>query len=432
MRVLLNGGGYENRGAEAMLRTVRAELGKRIPDMEFYLWRLAQWDAHSALASGMNPLPLPIDSPNCKWHLFGRYGRELWSMRELMRTRSVNHFAAVFGRKKRFSKACEHYLRRAMKSVDGLVDISGFAYGDSFWEVGGFEMAEPLLGVCKDQDKPAIFLPQAWGGFAKAETRDALRQMASYPNTVMYSRDEISSRHLEKALGKPEGSIVSYPDIAFRFSGGTPDQGGHILRSMGCSMKRPIVGISPNLRVFDRVPGEGTGNAYLQSLVMLARHLLRNHDVDVVLQANEISGNRAARDDRYLCSLIAGMVNQPDRCFMTTESLSAEATKALIGQFEFLVGSRFHSLVFALSQGVPGMSISWFHKYKELFSLFGMEDAVLESGDLHADTLIQTFEHGWSKRQERRPLILATVTELQATIDSLFDDVAAKFHNGRY
>ncbi|OEU66735.1 MAG: hypothetical protein BBJ57_09465 [Desulfobacterales bacterium PC51MH44] len=428
MKILINGAGFENKGAEAMVRTVQAELAKRLPSVDLFLWRVSVWNHRIATDSGMNPLTLPFELPYSKWRLLGeRTGKTLWSVQEICHMMGMKQIWLLFDRSKRFDKACDCYLQRTTEGFDALIDISGFAYGD-VWGVGGFGKIRPVIDYCKQYDKPAFFLPQAWGSFDNPHVKKAVRKLLSGKGVSFYSRDKSSCRYLEEALDKPKGFIASYPDIVFRFQGGTQEQGKQILRNMGCSMKRPLIGISPNRRIFERVAGEGTGNEYLRALVKLVKHCLESHNVDVVLQANEICeyGNRM--DDRYLCSLIAASVSRVDRCFMTRDSLTAEATKALIGQFDYMIGSRFHSLVFAFSQGVPGMAVSWSHKYRELFSLFGMESDVHECKDIDADALIETFERGWNKRRQRRPLILEQTKHLQAEVDTLFNKVSERIH----
>ena len=51
MNILIAGAGFENKGAEAMLRTVQAEVNKRLPDADFFLWRSPQRCCRSALNS---------------------------------------------------------------------------------------------------------------------------------------------------------------------------------------------------------------------------------------------------------------------------------------------------------------------------------------------------------------------------------------------
>jgi len=47
------------------------------------------------------------------------------------------------------------------------------------------------------------------------------------------------------------------------------------------------------------------------------------------------------------------------------------------GESRIAIGSRFHSLVGALSQGVPSIGTSWSHKYEMLFDEYGCPDMIL-------------------------------------------------------
>lgn len=426
MKILISGAGFVNKGAEAMLRTVQMELTKRFPDAEFLLWGIPSISGKLALASGLNTFQLPFERENSVWNSMGLgRGKFAWAVIELISSCNLRNIVQLWHYKQIIYNACSYYVDRNLKDVDALIDISGFAYGDA-WNDRGFKRILPIINYCHKRGKPVVFLPQAWGSFEKPVVRNAIREFLNYKNTIFYSRDRSSCRHLEKALDKLSGSINASPDIVFNFQGSSQKQGVRILESMGCSLSRNIVGISPNMKVYDRVPGSGCGNFYLQTLVTFVKHCLENHDVDIVLQANEIDEVNLRKDDRYLCSLIYAAVNRPDRCFMTRECLTAESSKALIGCFDYLLSSRFHSLVFGFSQGVPGMAVSWSHKYRELLNQFGMGEYVQECPDLDPNVLISMFEHGWHNKDKKRQFILEKMKSIQMKVDDIFDETASK------
>lgn len=432
MNIVINGAGFVNKGAEAMARTVQTQLARRLRGCEFYLWRPSDIDRRPALDSGFTPFQLPFEEQNTFWYWPGgrRIASRLWGLTEICRIRDIGEIygALKFGQRYR-DRVCGHYLNRVRVQFDALIDISGFAYGD-VWGIGGLRRVAPLVDHLGESDRPVVFLPQAWGSFDKVPVRRALQSLLGHHNVTLYSRDEASSRHLEQALGKPLGSVSVAPDIVFGSDGSTEEQGEHILQSMGCTLNRPIIGIAPNMRVYERIGGKGTGNAYLQALVRLVNYCHANYDADVVLQANEIAVSDHRQDDRYLCSLIAASVGDPSRCFMTRDRLTAEATKALIGRFEYLVGSRYHSLVFGLSQGIPATAVSWSHKYRELFSLFGMEEQVQECQTLNAATLIEVFQKGWRERKWHQASIVERAEHLRREVNLIFDEVAEQVDRG--
>ena len=52
----------------------------------------------------------------------------------------------------------------------------------------------------------------------------------------------------------------------------------------------------------------------------------------------------------------------------------AQALKREISNYQFVVGSRYHGLVAALSQNIPVISLGWSHKYAELMKSYNIEE----------------------------------------------------------
>jgi len=85
VRIVVTGAGFSNKGAEAMARTVQAELGRRLPEAEFCLWRCATAETRQALDAGFTPLPLPIDARSLPIRSLQKFrlATPLWSAVEL-------------------------------------------------------------------------------------------------------------------------------------------------------------------------------------------------------------------------------------------------------------------------------------------------------------------------------------------------------------
>jgi hypothetical protein len=171
------------------------------------------------------------------------------------------------------------------------------------------------------------------------------------------------------------------------------------IERLGCTFERPIVGMAPNARVAERAAGRDKDNDCVKALAALARHFEDKWDVDVVLvlQPNEIIASGQGHDLR-LCNMVAQSVGRPGRCFVASDYLSAETASSLVGRYDLFIASRFHTLVFALSQGVPALALGWSHKYDELLALFGWRDEVVGHDSIRPADLTERAERVWNER----------------------------------
>ena len=79
--------------------------------------------------------------------------------------------------------------------------------------------------------------------------------------------------------------------------------------------------------------------------------------------------------------------------------------KAIAKQVDLMVGSRFHSLVFALASGVPAVALGWAHKYPELMRLVGLEGNALIHTEFDEKQVVSMLDTAWERRSEHKAAI---------------------------
>jgi polysaccharide pyruvyl transferase WcaK-like protein len=308
--------------------------------------------------------------------------------------------------------------------VDAVVDISGFSYGDA-WGKSSFAYAWPWIEHCRANNKPYFFLPQAWGPF---EEQDVAHWAVKFcqSGALLVSRDDESSRYLAGVQGMGAAPVRQCPDITFCFQGGSASVGASMLKSLGMTGQRPVIGLMPSMRVYERSEGQGAANSYIGCLIALANYCIDILGADLLLMSNEVKAADSGKpDDRFLCGIIEASIQKPAHCFSVRDSCTSETVHAAIGRMELLVASRFHALVFALAQGVPVLALGWSHKYRELLKFFALEDFAVDHDCVEAPAILALIETAWRHRDVHSARIKETLPCLQAQVEALFDEVAA-------
>jgi len=125
----------------------------------------------------------------------------------------------------------------------------------------------------------------------------------------------------------------------------------------------------PNYRMLDKTPDEQS-EAYLPFMIKCAKYLVEM-DVKPFILVHE------GEKDLMLAEEIHKAVGKVIPIIRENDPLKI---KGILGACDATIGSRYHGLVSALSQGVPSLATGWSHKYQLLFDDYGFPDGLLDVG----------------------------------------------------
>jgi colanic acid/amylovoran biosynthesis protein len=74
--------------------------------------------------------------------------------------------------------------------------------------------------------------------------------------------------------------------------------------------------------------------------------------------------------------------SQPERIVVLPDSCGSDVQQAIIAKAEFVVGARYHTVVFAINNRVPFVAFSYEHKISGLLALLNLEGRALDIGCL--------------------------------------------------
>jgi len=429
-KILIHGAEFENKGAEAMIRSVQAGVLNALGDTQGYLCSPRDWDPQ--LMRGLKRWWYPTFSRPKRLMLSVSYRTgALWLVKQTPVKKQLIGTLA--------SKAFD---------LDAVLDISGYAYGDVWYRRAQQLNATrkvrislrrrimlnfgDICDICRAFSIPILYLPQAWGPFENPMARKHAEKIVSVA-TKVYARDTTSYNWLRELRSFSEDKVSIGSDIAFAFQGAPPEIGERLLRDLGLVMDgEPIVGVIPNMRVYERTGYGGMENPYIMCLAEAVRYFINQQECQVVLMPHEIIERQTDRpDDRYLCKLVAEIVQDKTKVRCATGVYSAEELKSMIGRTDLLVTSRFHSIVAALSLRRPIVVIAWSHKYDELLKSVGLADFVMSARDMEWAVLRDLCERAWSNREQLRLHLEKTVPAHEKSARQVLAEVVSCIQHAR-
>jgi polysaccharide pyruvyl transferase WcaK-like protein len=140
-------------------------------------------------------------------------------------------------------------------------------------------------------------------------------------------------------------------------------------------------------------------------------HLVTAHDADVVV----FSMNRPpAADDRAFAARLCSALPEPvaDRVRVLGSDYSPARLKALVGRMDVFIGTRLHPSRFALSAGVPTLTLHDRDKVRGLMEMAGKAEWHLPVTGSASGTVIRAVDRLIEHRVTVRGRIGARVPEL--------------------
>src|SRR5690606_332581 len=214
--------------------------------------------------------------------------------------------------------------------------------------------------------------------------------------------ERISREHLVQLVGERD-NIRQYPDFTNLISGVLP-AGFDSVQNRFC--------IVPNCRMLDKTD-QATRDAYLPFLIECTRYL-QEKDARPFVLVHE--GQNDLRLAEQLSAAVGG-IN------IIRESGALEI-KGILGSCSGTLGSRFHGLVSALSQGVPALATGWSHKYQMLFEDYGFPDGLLQVTGDKAE-IRRKLDLVTDQQEQVRTLIQTRAGQLKQQSQQMWQEVFA-------
>ena len=340
--IIITGGELFNKGAQAMVFITVHELKKRYPDHDIYV---------------LSELDLERPEKEKNKYAFKFTG---WYPIKFARAQSnwMLHLMCKLRNKKEYTDVCELY-----SNCDLTVDISGYALGSN-WSYATCNRYLDHLEFAKAFNIPVYLMPQSIGPFdfagEKAQELDArTKQLLSGVKTIC-AREKTGYEELHSKYRLD--NVVLSNDLVLNNKGVDLK---NIFNSVPDfvipEIKDNSVGIVPNGMLLSVKDKKSVLDMYRD---IVSRLLEKGYQVYILSHSSV---------DAELCREIFNMCQIVNKVVLLEDDFSCLEFDELVKCFEFIVASRFHSIVHAYKNGIPCVALGWAIKYYKLMKLLKQE-----------------------------------------------------------
>ena len=393
--ILVTGGELRNKGAQAMSFITADEMAKRYPECEVILF-----------SSGDYKRP-DEEKNNYKFRIlpFPGFGESISLCTGLLRGKYL---------KRENGKAFAEY-GDIFKNAVVFLDISGFALG-SKWTYGRNISYMRRIRLAKHFNIPVYLMPQSFGPF-EYEGKNAKkihRTLRKYlPTAKLIMARENEGKKLLKDIYHLE-NVIKTPDLVLQnraidlnnvFHNPPPKK--------DIMISEHSVAIIPNSKnnVFGNV------DKVIELYRKIADKLLaKDYSIYLIYHALE---------DLKICNRIKELFSDCEKVKVVVEELSCIDFDEIVGEFDFIIGSRYHSIVHAYRRAVPAVVLGWAVKYQELTDCLGQKQYCFSVTDENSyESILDKIEQMCDKRCEESQRIATGVSQIQK--ESVYDLIDIK------
>lgn len=327
MLVEIRGVGFVNKGAELMLHAILQKMQERYPQARFTM----------APSANVSPFIKRAKLGLYQKVTYQKYGIEFGNIAKLITKKRRDMYGLVLE-----------------DEVDVVLDAAGFAHGDQ-WGVKNTKKLNFLVKKYKSNGTKVILLPQAFGPFTDKDIKENMSELAANVDLI-FSREKMSHDYLTSIV-EDDSNIYNMPDFTNLVEGIKPDN---------FDFKEHNFCIIPNYKMESKSWKNGSGD-YVEFISKCINYLKKNEKKPFILV-------HEGKKDMALAQKVSQRVGGIP-VLLEEDPLKV---KGIIGSCDGVIGSRFHSLVSSLSQGVPTLGTSWSHKYQMLFEDYDFKDGILQ------------------------------------------------------
>ncbi len=230
--------------------------------------------------------------------------------------------------------------------------------------------------------KPVYLYAQSFGPYPKTMQKRLAKFSLNKVDLILVR--EAKSYALLQGMGLDKTRIVQVPDSAFMFD--SPARSDLRKQLFGATKSNgKVVGVTVRAWLDDKAQ-----STYEKEMAAFVDYLQsKGLKVAIIPQVTSTLQND---DDRVVGNRISQLLRRNNNVLVLDRRYSHYEIKSVFAELDYLVGTRFHSVIFALSSQVPAIAIEYEHKTSGIMRDLKLDAWVLPIEAVTADKLISLFD----------------------------------------
>ena len=365
MRYLITGADFANKGAESMLYTLITEIKNRDENSKITVLCLHGFEKINI--NDFDNITIVKENKNLSDASLSFFKYLVFKLKKVIYSLTNNK-----------RKLAQYDFVNIYKNNDVFLDISGYALSSQWGNKPNKRLLD-LIKIAKKYNKKIFLLPQSFGPFNFSVSNKKLINILSAVDKI-FCREK-DGYDLLKSYGL--NNIVLANDIVLESN--KPYK--HIYRkninktfNFHSSAKKVL--IIPNKRVFERSDNNKLYDNYQNCIKML---LSKGYQIYITYYD---------LCDIDICKNIKEYFKDNSDVIFIDEYFNCIDFSNLLSNFDFLISSRFHSIVHAYKQYIPCIIIGWAVKYIELAQNLGQETYMFDARNgIDNNNLVKILEY---------------------------------------
>lgn len=334
-------------------------------------------------------------------------------------------------------KMVRDQIRQAVPWIDAVLNadlVGDVRGGDSFSDIYGlkrFCLAFLPVWTVLILKGSILHFPQTYGPF-KTKLAWMIARFLLRRSSAVIARDGESQRIAQELVGGRVEVKLS-PDVAFALYPRVPEI-MELDPPLASGLPRDTIGINVNGLMLNG--GYSKGNtfglkldygSFLRQMIVV---LLATYPADILLVPHTFAIAGDPESDNHACWQLREDLPSElrSRVRIVTGDYDAHELKGIIGQCGFFIGSRMHSCIAALSQGIPCVGVAYSMKFKGVFGSVGMNDWVIDARHVDNESAESAILNLYSSREAARTILSKNADLARARLQEVFGKIVPAGH----